>query len=45
MNNARGKVTLNIADDAKVGNYIISVNASAPGYSSANMDTSFKVQK
>lgn len=45
MNNARARVTLNIADDAKVGNYIVSVNASAPGYSSANMDTNFKVQK
>jgi hypothetical protein len=45
MNNARARVTLNIADDAKVGIYIVSVNASAPGYSSANMDTNFKVQK
>ena len=45
MNSASAKVTLNIAEDAKVGNYIVSVNASAAGYISANMDTTFKVQK
>ena len=45
MNSASAKVILNIAEDARGGNYIVSVNASAPGYSSANMDTNFNVQK
>jgi hypothetical protein len=39
------KVTLNIPKNAKVGNFVVSVNASAPGYLSSGTDTNFKVQK
>jgi len=39
------KLTLNIPKNAKLGNFVVSVNASAPGYLSSGTDTSFKVQK
>jgi hypothetical protein len=45
MNNNTANVSLNIPKNAKVGNFVVSVNASAPGYISSNMDTNFKVQK
>jgi hypothetical protein len=44
-NNDSVKVTLNIPKNAKVGNFVVSVNASAPGYLSSGTDTNFKVQK
>ena len=44
-NNDSVKVTLNIPKSGKVGNFVISVNASAPGYLSSGTDTNFKVQK
>ena len=44
-NNDSVKVTLNIPKNAKVGNFMVSVNASAPGYLSSSTDTNFKVQK
>jgi hypothetical protein len=44
-NNDSVKVTLNIPKNAKVGNFVVSVNASAPGYLSSSTDTNFKVQK
>jgi K319-like protein len=39
------KLTLNIPKNANVGNFVVSVNASAPGYLSSGTDTNFKVQK
>ncbi|TLX85630.1 MAG: hypothetical protein E6L04_04790 [Thaumarchaeota archaeon] len=45
MNNNSVNVSLNIPKNAKVGNSIVSVNASAPGYISSNMDTNFRIQK
>lgn len=39
------KLTLNIPKNAKSGNFVVSVNASAPGYLSSGTDTNFKVQK
>ena len=39
------KLTLNIPKNSKVGNFVVSVNASAPGYLSSGTDTNFKVQK
>jgi len=39
------KFTLNIPKNANVGNFVVSVNASAPGYLSSGTDTNFKVQK
>ncbi len=45
MNNNSVKVSLNIPKNAKVGNSVVSVNASAPGYISSNMDTHFRIQK
>jgi hypothetical protein len=44
-NNDSFKLTLNIPKNAKVGNFVVSVNASAPGYLSSSTDTNFKVQK
>jgi hypothetical protein len=44
-NNDSFKLTLNIPKNAKVGNFVVSVNASAPGYLSSATDTNFKVQK
>ena len=44
-NNDSIKLILNIPKDAKVGNFVVSVNASAPGYLSSDTDTNFKVQK
>lgn len=45
MNNNTANVSLNIPKNAKVGNFVVSVNASAPGYISSNMETNFQVQK
>ncbi|HEY9399861.1 MAG TPA: hypothetical protein VIP29_08215 [Nitrososphaeraceae archaeon] len=45
MNNNTANVSLNIPKNAKVGNFVVSVNASAPGYISSNMETNFRVQK
>jgi hypothetical protein len=39
------KLTLNMPKNAKIGNFVVSVNASAPGYLSSSSDTNFKVQK
>jgi K319-like protein len=39
------QLTLNIPKNANVGNFVVSVNASAPGYLSSGTDTNFKVQK
>lgn len=39
------KLTLNIPKNSKVGNFVVSVNASAPGYLSSSTDTNFNVQK
>lgn len=44
-NNDSIKLILNIPKSAKVGNFVVSVNASAPGYLSSGTDTNFKVQK
>jgi hypothetical protein len=44
-NNDSIKLTLNIPKNAKVGNFVVSVNASAPGYLSSATETNFKVQK
>lgn len=44
-NNDSVKLTLNIPKNAKVGNFVVSVNASATGYLSSSTDTNFKVQK
>jgi hypothetical protein len=44
-NNDSIKLILNIPKNAKVGNFVVSVNASAPGYLSSGTDTNFKVQK
>jgi len=44
-NNDSVKLTLNIPKNAKVGNFVVSVNASATGYFSSSTDTNFKVQK
>jgi hypothetical protein len=44
-NNDSVKVTLNISKNAKVGDFVVSVNASAPGYLSSGTETNFKVQK
>lgn len=44
-NNDSVKLTLNIPKNAKVGNFVVNVNASAPGYLSSGTDTNFKVQK
>ena len=45
MNNNTANLSLNIPKNAKVGNFVVSVNASAPGYISSNMETNFRVQK
>jgi hypothetical protein len=45
VNNNRVNLSLNIPKNAKVGNSVVSVNASAPGYISSNMDTHFRIQK
>lgn len=45
MNNNSVNVSLKIPKNAKVGNSVVSVNASAPGYISSNMDTNFRIQK
>ena len=45
MNNNSVNVSLNIPKNAKVGNSVVSVKASAPGYISSNMDTNFRIQK
>jgi hypothetical protein len=45
MNNNSVNVSLKIPKNAKVGNSVVSVNGSAPGYISSNMDTNFRIQK
>jgi hypothetical protein len=45
MKNNTADVSINIPKNAKVGNFVVSVNASAPGYISSNTDTNFRVQK
>jgi hypothetical protein len=44
-NNDTLELSLKIPENAKVGNFVIRVNATAPGYISSNTDTSFKVEK
>jgi len=44
MNNNSVNVLLNIPKNAKMGNSVVSVNASAPGYISSNMDTNFRIK-
>ena len=44
MNNNSVNVLLNIPKNAKMGNSVVSVNASAPGYMSSNMDTNFRIK-
>ena len=44
MNNNSVNVSLTIPKNAKMGNSVVSVNASAPGYMSSNMDTYFRIQ-
>lgn len=44
MNNNSVNVLLNIPKKAKMGNSVVSVNASAPGYMSSNMDTNFRIK-
>ena len=45
MDNDSGNISLNIPKNAKVGNSVVSVNASAPGYITSNMHTNFRIQK
>jgi hypothetical protein len=45
MNNNSVNIPLNLPKNAKVENFLVSVNATAPGYNSSNMDTNFRVQK
>ena len=45
MNNNSVNVSLKIPKNAKVGNSVVSVNGSAPGYISSSMDTNFRIQK
>lgn len=44
-NNDSVEISLDIPDDADEGNFVIRVNATAPGYISSNTDTNFRVQK
>lgn len=44
-NNDTLELSLKIPENAKVGDFVIRVNATAPGYISSNTDTNFKVQK
>jgi hypothetical protein len=44
-NNDSVEISLDIPDDAEEGNFVIRVNATAPGYISSNTDTNFRVQK
>jgi K319L-like, PKD domain len=39
------ELSLNIPENSKTGDYVIKVNAIAPGYISSNTETNFKVQK
>jgi len=43
-NNNSVNVLLNIPKNAKMGNSVVSVNASAPGYVSSNMHTNFRIK-
>ena len=45
LNKDSGSISLNIPKNAKVGNSVVSVNASAPGYITSNMHTNFRIQK
>jgi hypothetical protein len=44
-NNDTLELSLKIPENAKVGDFVIRVNATAPGYISSNTDTNFKVEK
>jgi uncharacterized membrane protein len=44
-NNDTLELSLKIPENAKVGDFVIRVNATAPGYISSSTDTNFKVQK
>lgn len=44
-NNDSVEISLDIPDNAEEGNFVIRVNATAPGYISSNTDTNFRVQK
>ena len=44
-NNDALKLSFDIPENSKTGNFVIKVNASAPGYISSNTETNFKVQK
>jgi hypothetical protein len=39
------ELSLDIPEDAEEGNFVIRVNATAPGYISSNTDTNFEVEK
>jgi hypothetical protein len=39
------ELSLDIPENSKTGDFMIKVNASAPGYISSNTETNFKVQK
>lgn len=39
------ELSLNIPENSKTGDFVIIVNATAPGYVSSNTETNFKVQK
>lgn len=39
------KLSFDIPENSKTGDFVIKVNASAPGYVSSNTETNFKVQK
>jgi hypothetical protein len=39
------ELSLDIPENSKTGDYVIKVNATAPGYISSNTETNFKVQK
>ena len=39
------ELSLNIPQNSKTGDFVIKVNATAPGYISSNTETNFKVQK
>ena len=39
------ELSLDIPEDAEEGNFVVRVNATAPGYISSNTNTNFKVQK
>jgi len=44
INNNSVNVILSIPKNVRMGNSVVSVNASAPGYISSNMDTNFRIK-